>query len=375
MSQNQLQEASFPNLNVLRRLSPIGRASSSSSATSSDVDASREVAVVPTSSPTFKFKYTPLKRLKSQLEKRRRTPKDSVKGIERTPPPTAEINGLSPALEPIPQSNDAATEAGPSQNTPGSSTDFGEGINIGDNEPGLNESGQHETSDAIVDDASQTISTTTLARRIHALLSPFPSPHALIHSGAFCSHEASDQCEGATSTNADSALFSLLSSVSAMNGSVSRGRESVWAALERLRYSPHPHPQDGRREGGEDTTSTSHDREAGDGNAEMSSVMICCPLQPTEDTEVEIARSEVVSIDFGETPDAPAPAEQAEEQGVGMVHWPFRKRKGKGKEESPTDPLAEKALPPTPPKKKEVRVWYPSRTKVSLQAFWWGYRM
>jgi hypothetical protein len=338
-------------------------------------------------SPMLLFKPTAFKRLKSQLGKIRGGSKEKGKAVEPSPPHALQNNGF-PIIESTPQSSKTTdgtvtVRDRPSENTPSRdyggesqitpSSDCGEEAVIENDGSTLKEPIEHESSDPNPVDDSRTMSTASLARRIHALLSPFPSPYTLSPSGHFLFPGASNQPDTTDSANADSTFFSLLSSASVMNGSISKGRESVWAALERLRYSPHPHPKEEPREIGEDIyTNTSHGHEArvADDDVDMASVMICCPLQPTEDTEVEIARSEVVSIDFGDISHEAGPSFQPHEQGAGVIVWPFGKQKGKG-----AIPLAEKALPPPPPTIKEVRVWYPSRTKVSFQAFWWGYRM
>ena len=319
------------------------------------------------SPPLISSKPTPFKRLKAHLEKRHRSSEEKGKAVEHTPPQTPQINATPLTLESTPQSTETTTVAELSQNA--GSCGYGTHSTAGANGSSQKISGENDACSPNADEDSQRISTTALARRIHSLLSPFPSHYTLTPSGSFLPQKTSVQAgEAADSANADSTFLSHLSSISAMNGSIAKGRESVWAALERLRYLPHPHSKEERRDHGEEIT---RDHEAEPDNVDMSSVMICGPLQPTEETELEIARSEVVSIDFEETLHEPAPVEQPKEQGVGMIRWPFGKEQRRGE----TVPLAEKALPSPPPQTKEVRVWYPSRTKISLQAFWWGYRM
>lgn len=358
---SQGQEAAPPTF--LRLLSrPLGR--NSNSATPNHADGSGNViGIDDVQSPPSKL-TTPFKRLKSQLGKI--SLKEKGKAVERTPP----ANPEPPTLEPIQQIDQTTAATQPS---------------LQDTEPtAKDDKEEHDPSIPHADDDSQTICPTTLARRIHSLLSPFPALYTLTPSGAFLPSQTPEQCGAA----ADSTFLSLLASVSAMNGSISKGRESVWAALERLRYMPHPHPNEERREqggGSDDNHDDNHDDDDARGRGagresdahDMASVMICGPLQPADDdTEVEIARSEVVSVDDSGESDRREPVK---ERGVGMVAWSF----GKGRRDA--DP-AEKTLPPPPPppppplpspvpKQKEVRVWYASRTKVSFQAFWWGYRM
>ena len=379
-TEEQVQEGAPPTFNVFRRLSrPIGRSPSSYSIASDRAIAVRDVEGPVKSCPTFSesSKPTAFNRLKSQLGKMGRSSKQKETVVGLTLPHAAEIGNIPREIESKPQSTETTGDicVGPSQNTASGSSgersrnnpscDSGEEAAAGNNNSNWKDSVEQETSNHNFNDISQTMSTTALARIIHSLLSPFPSSYKLIPSGSFLFHGHSDE-SGAESVKADSTFLSLLSSPSAMNGSVSKGRESVWSALERLR--PHPHPKEEPRENGEN-----NEHEAETNDVDMSSVMICCPLQPTEDTEVEIARSEVVSVNYPEPSHEPGPAEQPNKQGVWKIPWDFGKGKGKNKSEILLS--SEKALPPPPPTIKEVRVWYPSRTKISLQAFWWGYRM
>ena len=379
-----------PSFNILGRLSR--RNSTNTSINPDRMEPGQEVVAGPvnTTSRMFLFKPAPaFKRLKSQLEKRGRELKGKGKDLESPPLHAFENSAKPPAMEPIPQStetSDGTVSVGPSQNDPSRgnesqntpSRDCGEEIATENDGSGLKEPVDNEKSDPSFVDDSRSMSTASLARRIHSLLSPFPSSYTLTPSGHILCPGTSNHASAAESASADSTFFSLLSSASVMNGSISKGRESVWAALERLRYSPHPHPKEESREtGGNINATVSNELDAGvPDDVEMASVMICGPLHPTEDTEVEIARSEVVSIDLEETPHEARPSLPSDEQGLGVSGLFFGKQKGKGNgKTSEAIPLAEKALPPPPPKIKEVRVWYPSRTKVSLQAFWWGYRM
>ncbi|KAH7916553.1 hypothetical protein BJ138DRAFT_995351 [Hygrophoropsis aurantiaca] len=165
-------------------------------------------------------------------------------------------------------------------------------------------------------------------------------------------------------TFADSKLIAFLSSSAIMNGSIERGRQSVWSVLDRLRA-----PQN---------KSTS-DEKAAENHAELnsddedSSVMMYAPLQPTEGSEVEIALSEIVSINGdGEevrTPQRfPIPLDGPVIIAEGDPRW-----KGKEREEPNIPPPEPRDQ--NPPGPKPHRVWVPSLTNISVQATWWGFRM
>lgn len=149
-----------------------------------------------------------------------------------------------------------------------------------------------------------------------------------------------------------------------MNGSISRGRQSVWSVLDRLRS---PVTKSSTVEPGEQ----GQQRAQKEDDDDTSSIMMYAPLQPDADSEVEIARSEICSIDEeGEI--------VAERPGEDMNHpEDARNEKGKGREcDSEEKPIGEGKRQGSETKKvKEIRVWLPSTTKISIQATWWGYRL
>ncbi|KAI0670092.1 hypothetical protein C8Q78DRAFT_976642 [Trametes maxima] len=152
-----------------------------------------------------------------------------------------------------------------------------------------------------------------------------------------------------------------------MNGSLIRGRQSVWALLDNLRLksltSPSPDGQSAAASGSSVTTEEQAMIEDDD------SVMFYGPLVPDATSEVELARSEIVSVDENGTivdvllDDAPLPGAPPKARFGGI--WPF----SSGATTSPA---------PSPVKPKvlvEKRVWVPSTSKLSLQVMWWGYRL
>ncbi|KAF7307311.1 hypothetical protein MIND_00525100 [Mycena indigotica] len=145
----------------------------------------------------------------------------------------------------------------------------------------------------------------------------------------------------------DPRLVKLLANQRVMGGSTSLGRQSVFSMLEQLKQ------RHGHLAG---SSNSEDDREDG-------GVMMYSPLEPTKDTEVEIAESEMVLEYFDEPEPEPEPAK-------------------------PSGPAPATDKPPTTPptqtpnpsraKKQKARQhvhWVPSRTKVSLQVMWWGYRL
>ena len=139
----------------------------------------------------------------------------------------------------------------------------------------------------------------------------------------------------------DPRVIAQLSSPSIMNGSSKTGKKSVWSVLERLGPAKHDAEHDPGGEGGDGGGGTDNDTDS-------ESIMLYAPLHPTNDSVVEIAMSElrpVVSV-------TPKPAEKA-------ARYSF--------------PWGNRLKPPQPT--KLVQVWVPSRTKLSVEIKWWGYRL
>ncbi|KAI1797700.1 hypothetical protein LXA43DRAFT_877374 [Ganoderma leucocontextum] len=154
-----------------------------------------------------------------------------------------------------------------------------------------------------------------------------------------------------------------------MNGSLSQGRQSVWTLLDNIRFNAL---------GPNANTSTGTGQDAAGGAQGVSfvedddSIMLYGPLIPDEGSSVELARSEIVSVDANGTivnvilDNAPPPGSVSRPPSpVGNVktagfhwHWPFHRD-----------------APPSTPKTIEKRVWVPSTTQLSLQVMWWGYRL
>ena len=148
----------------------------------------------------------------------------------------------------------------------------------------------------------------------------------------------------------DPETMKLLGSQNVMNGDeggevvhAGRKRESIWSALDRL--NPRRLATSG---GGAVAAPPGLDTERG--------VMIYSPLEPTNESEVELAESLEVSHSEAQ--------EKEQEEAV-------RKDNGKGKE---TDTDTGPAIPSLTPTATE-KVWVPSTTRISVLTTWWGYRL
>ncbi|KAJ4472463.1 hypothetical protein C8J55DRAFT_520145 [Lentinula edodes] len=161
----------------------------------------------------------------------------------------------------------------------------------------------------------------------------------------------------------DATLARFLSSESIMNGEVGKGlekgRESVWAMLDKLgAIAGATDPVVSKSsvdKGKERATEPSEPLMAVEGEEE--SIMICTPLQPTKDLEPEIAESEIEYVED----------EQMLAGDVQQTTEPSA--------EFDTSAASSKPVPKLAPKTKSRRTFYPSSTKLSLEVTWWGYRL
>ncbi|KAG2074634.1 hypothetical protein BDR04DRAFT_1092829 [Suillus decipiens] len=224
----------------------------------------------------------------------------------------------------------------------------------------------------------------TLARKIQAMIASLPSLPAALPTSF---HTTSSETPVIDSNNnppisspgfPDSKLTTFLTSFTVMNGSIDRGRESVWSVLDRLR-SPLT-KRDGTAEPNAEELRTGAEYEDDNG-----SVMMYGPLEPTEDSEIEIARSEIVSLNGdGEeirTPQltfVPLPSESIEQ--VLAQSESSDRRKGKQRADPEQFASSSRVRPEDTTavganEQVEYRVWLPSPTKISVQAMWWGFRI
>lgn len=135
-------------------------------------------------------------------------------------------------------------------------------------------------------------------------------------------------------------ILTTLSDQSVMAGN--SVQPSVFQLLERVQFS--------FRASMAYQTASSLTASASDDGKPDSSVMLYVPLIPDEDSAVELAEYHLVQV----------PLDETDAQVSTASWWP---------------PWEWGRRAPEPPKKKTVRVWVPSTTKVSVQLAWWGYRM
>jgi hypothetical protein len=270
----------------------------------------------------------------------------------------------------------------------------------------------------------------TLARRIRSLLSSQavpPTPSATdgtTTSGAAPSETAGPATPGGSVSPApapinDSRFLALLGNANIMSGSLDKGRQSVFAILDRLRRpsarateaptgsAPSPVYEEAREDA----------EEYDDG----SSIMLYGPIVPSEDSEVELAASDIMSVfDDGESLEFEQPSRPLSFVAVGEQLTPRSNRaalssassegpppqggtdrtsqhgnqgeqgasgwfdtlKGRviegGKLVSDKVAGGTKSLKENVEGRKVVKTktrWVPSRDKISFQATWWGYRL
>ncbi|KAI0275274.1 hypothetical protein BC834DRAFT_41667 [Gloeopeniophorella convolvens] len=155
----------------------------------------------------------------------------------------------------------------------------------------------------------------TLARRIQALLgsrSVPPTPAATDGAtsyGATSSDTAGPVTPGGpvppvpVTPDADSRFLALLGNTNIMTGSLDKGRQSVFAILDRLRRPS------ARAAQAPTESAPSAIEEEGSEDDEEGSIMLYGPIVPSEDSEVELAASDIMSVfDDGETLEFGRPA-------------------------------------------------------------------
>ena len=221
-----------------------------------------------------------------------------------------------------------------------------------------------------------------LAQKIQSLLSSLPPFLGTLDSVSSPSDSNGQNGDAADLPSAipDSRLISLLSSPSMMNGSLARGRQSVWALLDNLRLkSLSSPPSPGTRADADTSSRTSVETHTSEQTTveDDDSVMFYGPLVPDAHSSVELARSEIVSVDENGTvvevllDDAPPPLARGASRPPSLTdgvlqaekfswHWPFHRSR---------------PAPSPQPKTVEKRLWVPSTDKLSLQVMWWGYRL
>ena len=267
----------------------------------------------------------------------------------------------------------------------------------------------------------------TLARRIQALLSPqtasTPSAtDATTSSGAAQSETAGPVTPGSSMPPgpgpvpvSDSRFLALLGNPNVMSGSLDKGRQSVFAILDRLRR---PSAHGTEAPAGAAPSSTPAEERDDDDREGDGSIMLYTPLVPSEDSEVELAASDIMSVfDDGETLEYEQPArplsfvqageqhspsrtltpeipgQSAQEPGPFASQSDMRKEPGSagwfdtlkekvvegGKLVSDKVTEGTKSLKGKPAEGRKIvktkTRWVPSPDMISFQATWWGYRL
>ena len=260
----------------------------------------------------------------------------------------------------------------------------------------------------------------TLARRIQALLSLQTASTPSATDATTTSGAAQSEVAGPATPNgpmppgpvpvSDSRFLALLGNTNVMSGSLDKGRQSVFAILDRLRR---PSARATEVPAGS-ATSEEQDGEENEGD---NSLMLYAPLVPTEDSEIEIAASDVMSeFDDGETLEYEEPARPlsfAEAGGQLTPRSPSRalspgvptQAEGPAdasQSDTPKEPgtwfdtwkgkvieggklVSDKVVEGTKSWKGKVAdgrkvvktktEWVPSPDKISFQVTWWGYRL
>ncbi|KAJ7150314.1 hypothetical protein C8R46DRAFT_1008478 [Mycena filopes] len=164
------------------------------------------------------------------------------------------------------------------------------------------------------------------------------------------------------SVTSDSKLMKLLSSESVMNGSIEAGRQSVWYMLDGLERLKGRLGGDKAPEAGKGASSGNEDER------EDGGIMMYTPLQPTADSQVELADSEMV-LEYLDEPTEEEKATTASKTPVQDANTkPPLTSKNSTSSKTATGPKKQQRV------KEHVR-WMPSPTQISLQAMWWGYRL
>lgn len=216
----------------------------------------------------------------------------------------------------------------------------------------------------------------------------------------------------------DSRFLALLGNPNVMSGSLDKGRQSVFAILDRLRRPSAPGTEAAAGAASSSTPGEENDDDReGDG-----SVMLYAPLVPGEDSEVELAASDITSVfDDGETLEYEQPARPLSFVQAGEQHTPRpssralpseipgRSAQDEGSADTSqsdtqketgsagwfgtfkekvfvggklvSDKVAEgtKSLQGKAGEGRKIvqtkTRWVPSSDKISFQATWWGYRL
>ncbi|KAG9016341.1 hypothetical protein FRB90_003215 [Tulasnella sp. 427] len=208
----------------------------------------------------------------------------------------------------------------------------------------------------------------TLSKRIQLMLSSIPP---FLHTVS----DAAQPTPSPVPPLADAKLLGYLSSPEVMNGAEAtstpsgKQRRSVWQVLDQL--VPYKQPVVPAADGEEDP----------EDEASESSLMVCAPLIPDETSKVELAKSAVIEVPDTFDSDGKGLSSKAIANGVAASLWPDKlklpwwKKKKQPDCDSPTPSPCPTPTPPPAKPQKEVKIWIPSKTQISFQVAWWGYRL
>ena len=234
---------------------------------------------------------------------------------------------------------------------------------------------------------------TSLAQRIQMLVDSLPTPDSDISRSPRITKPPARDPSGRPipppnpTPIKDSRLKAFLNSATIMNGSSNKGMPSIWSILESLGAPTH--------DGNDQTGDGNPKHQPGEGDNEgdqdqdiysdSSSVMMYSPLLPTKEDLVELAELVVLETE--------QEAEVVTGASGWMTMWPFSAMNPPKQQQqllvmapdSPHPPgssnVGGKKSPDSLASGGKVKTqsrprgWVPSPTKLSVQAFWWGYRL
>lgn len=250
-------------------------------------------------------------------------------------------------------------------------------------------SGSLQVDTLVPPDGSSAPEATTLAREIQRLVHYLPP-----------------------ATTDDSRLIALLSDPSFMNGSSIK--PSIWTLLENIHLtsSPNSNPTSSPTHVGSEARPLKGDEPAkassssgiypnqlsNESFSDTSSIMVYSPLFPTQSDLVELAELVPYDTDSGEVEEQDVVVNsgdggdrvRTQEEVVGRaswtLKWPFSiwYRRDQSQQRTTSSQLGTNNVgtnspttqrPRTVKSQRNIRAWVPSSSKISIQAFWWGYRL
>ncbi|KAG8984126.1 hypothetical protein FRB93_006705 [Tulasnella sp. JGI-2019a] len=212
---------------------------------------------------------------------------------------------------------------------------------------------------------SATPGANTLSRRIQVMLSNVPPFLHTVPDGTTPDAPSTSKPTPAPAPPlTDAKLLGYLSDPSVMNGDAKvqvtkagKTKKSVWQVLDQL--VPYKPP----------VADVTDEVESTAADAAGSSLMITGPLIPNDKSVVHIAQSQIVEVEaIEQIPGIP----KSVAKGVFLsIFPPFWKKK----KTIPSPPSPDLDSAPALPATTQVKVWIPSKTELSFQVAWWGFRL